>query len=167
MCLIFEPATFNDLDHVAALEAASYHPDEAASREQLKNRIQYAQDTIPDLFLVARSSSDNNSIAGFACSTVSKASLVTEESMKTHDPDGTTVCLHSVCVAPHRRRQGVAKELLRQWIQRLRQTARFQRIALLSRPHLIPLYESVGFKTLGKSSVVHGPDPWYDAVLDL
>ncbi|KAL1926171.1 hypothetical protein VTP01DRAFT_6036 [Rhizomucor pusillus] len=163
--LVYAPATLNDLDVVHQLEESSYHPDEAASREQLANRIKYAETTDPNLFLIARRA-DTGEIAGFVCTTLTTAPLVTDESMKTHEPEGKTVCLHSVCVAPSARRQGVATAMLRYWIQLLQDSNRYSRIALLSRPNLLPLYGSVGFKDLGVSEVVHGPDPWYDAVLD-
>ncbi|KAI7875143.1 acyl-CoA N-acyltransferase [Lichtheimia hyalospora FSU 10163] len=163
--LIYEPAKVDDVDVITALETESYHPDEAASREQLVNRIQYALTTDANLFMVARRSSDRE-LVGFVCTTLSKDSLVTDESMKTHDPQGKTVCLHSVCVSPNARRQKIASRLMKHWIEVIRNENRYQRIALLSRHNLIPLYESVGFKTLGKSLVVHGPDPWYDAVID-
>lgn len=164
--LIYEPAKEDDLDVITAIETASYHPDEAATREQLANRIQYALTSDINLFMVARRSSDRE-LVGYVCNTLSKDPLVTDESMKTHDPEGKTVCLHSVCVSPNARRQKIASRLMKHWIEIIRNEKRYQRIALMSRPNLIPLYESVGFKTLGKSSVVHGPDPWYDAVIDL
>ncbi|ORY98801.1 acyl-CoA N-acyltransferase [Syncephalastrum racemosum] len=162
--LEFVPAQREHLDAVHRLEEVSYHPDEAASREQLASRIEYALRDDGNLFLVGL---DGPEIAAFVCSTVSNAPLVTDESMKTHVPGGTTVCLHSVCVSPTRRRQGLASAILKAWIAAIRQNAQYKRLALISRPNLIPLYESVGFRLLGKSEVVHGPDPWFDCVIDL
>ncbi|KAI9470454.1 acyl-CoA N-acyltransferase [Zychaea mexicana] len=162
--LSYKPATLAHLDVIADLEAKSYHPDEAASREQLANRIKYATESDPNLFLVAW---QGETIAGFVCTTLGAAPLVTDESMKAHDPNGKTVCLHSVCVNPQVRRQKVATRLMAHWIQVLKDSSKYNRIALLSRPNLIGLYESVGFKNSGKSQVVHGPDPWYDCILEL
>ncbi|KAL0081389.1 acyl-CoA N-acyltransferase [Phycomyces blakesleeanus] len=168
--LKFEPACLLDLDVIDHLEQTSYHPDEAATREKLKNRIEYAAHSGPELFLVAK---DKETIVGFVCTTLSRSDLLTEESMDVHDPEGKTVCLHSVCVAPEYRKRGVATHLLNTWIGILRhhnelQTPKkYERVAILSRPNLLSLYGSVGFKNLGKSEVVHGPEPWYDCILEL
>lgn len=162
--LQFVPAQREHLDAVHRLEEVSYHPDEAASREQLANRIEHALQDDGNLFLVGL---DGSEVVTFVCSTLSTAPLVTDESMKLHVSEGTTVCIHSVCVSPSRRRQGLASTTLKAYIAAMRQNARYKRLALISRPNLIPLYEAVGFRLLGKSEVVHGPDPWFDCVIDL
>jgi arylalkylamine N-acetyltransferase len=112
------------------------------------------------------------------CTTLTNADLVTDESMSFHESDGKTICLHSVCVSPDYRKQGIATKLMTKWIEQLKQVnaqeeeqgnnkKKYTRIALLSRPQLTGLYESVGFKNIGTSKVVHGPEPWIDCVLDL
>jgi ribosomal protein S18 acetylase RimI-like enzyme len=156
---------------ITALETASYHPDEAASPEQLRNRLGYASDSGKELFYVARETV-NNEVVGFVCSTLSSSPVLTDESMSQHEPNGKTICLHSVCVSPKTRKQGVATRLLEDWIKTLRDinthgTKKYDRIALISRADLIKLYGSVGFVELGKSPIVHGPDPWFDMTLDL
>jgi hypothetical protein len=47
-------------------------------------------------------------VVGFCCGTLSSAPSLTHESMATHEPDGTTLCIHSVCVGEGERRKGVA-----------------------------------------------------------
>lgn len=172
MELTYTPATLADLDIVNEYEQQSYHPDEAASKEQLERRIGYASSSGPELFTVARNV-ENNKVVAFLCTTLTSADLVTDESMSVHEPNGKTVCLHSVCVSPDYRKQGIATKLLTNWIEQLKQinkeqpNKKYNRIALLSRPRLTGLYESVGFKNVGVSEVVHGPEPWVDCVLDL
>ncbi|KAG2221204.1 hypothetical protein INT45_000244 [Circinella minor] len=171
--LVFKPATLTDLDIISTIETQSYHPDEAASREQIAHRMNYAIDGDPHLFYTAWLEQENNNnnkeektLAGFVCTTLGSTTLVTDESMKVHDPNGKIVYLHSVCVHPQARRQKVATRLMTHWIQLLEKSKKYDRIALIARENLIGLYESVGFKYLGKSQVVHGPDPWFDMVLD-
>lgn len=172
MKLIYTPATLADLDTINEYEQISYHPDEAASKEQLERRIGYASETGPELFTVARNV-DNEQVVAFLCSTLTTADLVTDESMSCHEPKGKTICLHSVCVSPDYRKQGIATKLMTKWIEQLKQVneqdsnKKYSRIAILSRPRLLGLYESVGFKNIGVSKVVHGPEPWIDCVLDL
>ncbi|KAF7728448.1 hypothetical protein EC973_006128 [Apophysomyces ossiformis] len=162
--LEFAPVSLEDLDIIAALEAISFHPDEAASKEQLAKRIGYATQEDDALMAVARY---HGQLVGYIATTLTNASLVTDESMSSHEPGGQTVCLHGVCIAPEYRGRGWAVALMRYWIQQLKRKNKYKRIALLSRPQLTGLYETVGFRTLGKSQVVHGPEPWYDCILDL
>lgn len=172
MKLTYTPATLGDLDIVNAYEQISYHPDEAASREQLERRIGYASESGPELFTVARDI-ENDKVVGFLCSTLTTADLVTDESMSVHELDGKTICLHSVCVSPDYRKQGIATKLMTTWIEQLKQVnakeheKKYKRIAIMSRPNLLGLYESVGFKNIGVSKVVHGPEPWIDCILEL
>ncbi|ORX50515.1 acyl-CoA N-acyltransferase [Hesseltinella vesiculosa] len=166
MTLTFSKATLADLPTLANLEAQSYHPDEAASEENLRKRIMYAS-AIPEpelMFLVARQGS---SIVGFVCTSLSHESLLPESSMASNEPSGSTVCIHSVCVSPAHRRQGIARDLLTHWIALHRQLRRFDRLVMLSRPSLVDFYSSVGFVRVGVSSVTHGPVEWIDCVLDL
>ncbi|KAI8361825.1 acyl-CoA N-acyltransferase, partial [Choanephora cucurbitarum] len=164
----YTSATLEDLDKVTEYETISYHPDEAASREQLARRIGFAA-TRPELFMVAR----DPDVVGFLCSTLTTAPLVTDESMSQHQEDGKTICLHSVCVSPDHRQKGIATKMMTAWIEQLKQINQthdkkvYERIAILSRPHLLGLYERVGFRTLGQSQVVHGPEPWFDCILEL
>lgn len=176
----------DDLDTIANLEAASYDPAEAASRENIAKRIHIAQSR-PALFLVATSHTviENcdmelgictqekvETVIAFVNATLTTTDLVTEESMEKHDDNGTTVAIHSVCVATQYRGQGLAEKLLNNYLDGLRaansgDAKLYKRVALLSRQPLIGLYEKVGFKCIGQSSVMHGPEPWFDCILDL
>ncbi|CEP14980.1 hypothetical protein [Parasitella parasitica] len=173
MNLAYNSATLEDLNIIHEYEQASYHPDEAASREQLERRINYASQSGPELFTVCRNLDDNGKVIAFLCTTLTCADLVTDESMSKHDPEGKTICLHSVCVSPDHRKQGIATRLMLTWIEQLKKInavntpQKYKRIALLSRPKLVGLYESVGFKKIGVSEVVHGPEPWIDCILEL
>ncbi|KAI8973463.1 hypothetical protein BDF20DRAFT_823712 [Mycotypha africana] len=120
----------------------------------------------------------NDEIVGFVCTSLTTSDLVTDESMSVHEPTGKTICLHSVCTSPDHREKGIATQLLRQWIDRIKIVneefrkehdgeKKYNRIAMISRPALLGLYGRVGFKELGISPIIHGPDPWIDAVLDL
>ncbi|KAI8997343.1 acyl-CoA N-acyltransferase [Pilobolus umbonatus] len=170
MRLAYRPATLADLDVVYQYEKESYHPDEAASRQQLERRINYSAESDPFLFTVAIDT-DKNKIVAFLCNTLTNEDLVTEESMKHHDYAGSTICLHSVCVAPDRRHEGIATKLMMHWVDQIKKNKaggkQYKRITLLSRPSLVGFYESVGFKSIGISKVVHGPEPWVDCILDL
>ena len=83
--------------------------------------------------------------------------------MSEHDPDGQTLCLHSVCVAAEQRRRGIASRMLKAYLQYVAQSCpQAQSVHLICKKNLITLYESAGFILIGPSAVVHGQDPWYD-----
>lgn len=84
--------------------------------------------------------------------------------MAQHDPGSSSVCVHSVCVSPEYRKQGVAISLLREYITRLK-NGPYERILLIAHEELIPLYQKAGFELVGLSSVVHGSRPWYEMVI--
>ena len=86
--------------------------------------------------------------------------------MNEHVPQSASVCIHSVCVASEHRRRGVALELLKEYIARLERSkqsgAPYERILLIAHENLRSLYEKAGFEWIGRSEVVHGPDPWFE-----
>ncbi|KAJ1734953.1 hypothetical protein LPJ61_000803 [Coemansia biformis] len=153
------------------LEVAGYSAEEGASLESMLYRFRQA----PHLFLGAFD--QLGAIVGYIMSTQVAAPLVTHASMGTHDPDGSTVCIHSVCVSPRWQGKGVASRLLQAYTSSMREYnsrldsagsgRRLDRLAMLSRENLLPLYERAGYTTLGRSSQPVGTESWYDCVLDL
>jgi cyclin-dependent kinase-like len=97
--------------------------------------------------------------------------------MTRHEPNGRTVCIHSVCVDQAFRRQKIATRLLQEFISRARAANEkevaegkpklYERIALISHDYLIPLYEKTGFKLRGESNIRHGEETWFEMMLEL
>ena len=81
--------------------------------------------------------------------------------MSTHDPDGKTICIHSVCVDRGHQRQKLGSALLEEYIRRWTDGPH-DRISLIAHEELIKFYVSAGFKLIGKSQVVHGSKPWFE-----
>ncbi|KAJ2840367.1 hypothetical protein FBU31_000472 [Coemansia sp. 'formosensis'] len=131
------------------LESLSYSSDEGAS---LKNML-YRYEQAPHLFLGAF---HGQTLVGYIMGTQAGAALVTHESMGRHDPRGSTVCVHSVCVDPRWRRRGVASMLLKKYTEMVRCRGGVKRLAMMSRVGLVPLYERNGYQCVGPSSVIHG-----------
>jgi len=98
---------------------------------------------------------------GFICSTLSNSESLTHESMTTHDPEGKTICIHSVCVDPGHQRQKVGSTLLEEYIRRWTDGP-YDGISLIAHEELINFYVAAGFKLIGKSEVVHGSKPWFE-----
>ena len=144
----------------AELEAAGYPADEAASPERLAYRAEHAG----DFFLVAERS---GSVVGFVCGTLTRADVLTAETMATHDAEGTTLCIHSVCVASEARRSGVALALLRAYVTHVVPgvAPAVRSVRLIAKPYLHELYTRAGFALVGPSPVVHGSEKWNEYAL--
>jgi arylalkylamine N-acetyltransferase len=147
------------LPRCAELEAAGYPADEAASPE----RLEYRQRHAGDFFWVAHDAKADGGVVGFVCGTLCRGDALTAETMGTHDAEGSTLCVHSVCVDHAARRRGVASSLLRAYLRLLPGVAPALRsVRLIAKPHLTPLYTRAGFTLLGPSPVVHGEDAWLE-----
>jgi ribosomal protein S18 acetylase RimI-like enzyme len=160
MCLV--PVTGDGmLAEITALEAASYPADEAASPENIAYRVRNAA---PYFRVAVGSSGDGNDttaeVLGFVNGTLSHEPSLTHESMSVHEADGSSLCVHSVVTHPKHRRKGVASAMLRAYLAGL--PAQVQRVLLLTKEALIPLYRQCGFELVGVSQVVHGQTPWFE-----
>lgn len=86
--------------------------------------------------------------------------------MSVHQHEGTSVCIHAVCVSPEHRRKGIALALLKEYIVRLERArqdgSKYERVLLITHDNMRSLYDRAGFEWLGKSDVVHGALPWYN-----
>ncbi|KAJ2743190.1 hypothetical protein GGI20_003938 [Coemansia sp. BCRC 34301] len=141
------------------LEEAGYSADEGASLERMLYRYTHAR----HLFLGAFDT-HTGSLVGYVMATQAAAPLVTHKSMGEHDPQGTTACVHSVCVSRQWQRKGVATQLLEKYTEMIREYNRHSkvqitRLAMMAREDLVPLYQRTGYKCLGPSLVTHGKMP--------
>lgn len=87
--------------------------------------------------------------------------------MSTHDPSGTSVCIHAVVVRQSYQRQGIALALLKEYIARLKGEGKYDRALLICHDGLQELYEKAGFECVGASDIVHGTKPWIELHVDL
>ena len=87
--------------------------------------------------------------------------------MSRHDPDGASVCIHSVCVSSEHRRKGLALAMLNEHVKRVRGMSGVERILLIAHENLCQLYQKAGFEWIGESAVVHGSEKWYEMKLSL
>ncbi|KLO18228.1 acyl-CoA N-acyltransferase [Schizopora paradoxa] len=164
-----------DVPKAFEIESESYPADEAATLDAFVQRQKQA----PELFLGAyihsdepkSGSSENRKLIGYICATLSSSSTLTHSSMSTHEPNGTSVCIHSVCAAPAHRRRGIATRLLKEYLSRLQQASdesenkkspKYSRVLLIAHDDLRALYENAGFEWVGPSAVVHGARPWFE-----
>ncbi|KAG0140494.1 hypothetical protein CROQUDRAFT_53166 [Cronartium quercuum f. sp. fusiforme G11] len=157
--IVYDPVKPTELNRVVELESEAFPPDEAASLETIEYRHKHA----PELFLGAYNPSGQ--LISYINATRSTSSILTHESLTTHQPEGTYVLIHSVCVDVAYRRKGVAKGLLKHYIETCKGSC--TALVLVCHPELKALYLAVGFEEIGQSSLVHGQRPWWEMRLDL
>ncbi|KAI5885621.1 acyl-CoA N-acyltransferase [Schizophyllum commune H4-8] len=168
--LLFAPVPASDLETAIAIEKASYPEDEAATLEGFRYRQSQAPDLFLGAYLPARpDGTPSRTLIGYICATTSPASTLTHESMSNHVPGASSVCIHSVCVAPEYRRRGIALRLLKEYVARLesQMSTPYTRILLIAHDDLVPLYEKAGFTLVGPSKVQHGARPWFEMKREL
>ncbi|KAJ2850161.1 hypothetical protein IWW36_002118 [Coemansia brasiliensis] len=103
----------NEAEAAWPIEKDGYPEDEAASFDNIRYRFTSA----PHLFYGAFAGDE---LVGYIMSTQAASPLVTHESMSLHDPQGTTVCVHSVCVSAKWQRKGLATQLLKKYTEAMR-----------------------------------------------
>ena len=114
------------LDRALQLEQENYPAEEAATAASFALR----QAQAPLLF---RGAWTDGRLVGYVCATRCAADALSHESMTRHDPDGPTVCIHSVSVASAFQRRGIARQMLREYIAAVRaEQVGAKRICLLA-----------------------------------
>jgi ribosomal protein S18 acetylase RimI-like enzyme len=160
--VVIRRVTRLDLDACFEIEARSFLPSEAASRENIARRIEM----FPEGFLVAES---DGRVVGHINSGSTSKDDITDEAFKAmvgHDSAGENVVVFSLAVLPEFRKQGIATRLMLRFVEDARQLGK-RRILLICKADLIPYYRGYGFAHLGKSASTHGGFQWHEMCLPL
>ncbi|KDQ09289.1 hypothetical protein BOTBODRAFT_37197 [Botryobasidium botryosum FD-172 SS1] len=162
--LFYDLVRPEEVQRAFEIESLGYPIDEAATLDALRYRQEHAPRLFLGAYIPIDATSDRKLVA-FVVSTLSEHPTLTHASMSTHVPQGSSVCMHSVCVDPEFKRRGIALALLREYLRRLEATQASEgidRVLLLCHEELIELYAKVGFQLVGKSEVAHGPREWFE-----
>ncbi|KAL5532330.1 hypothetical protein ACEPAF_5900 [Sanghuangporus sanghuang] len=158
--LIFDLVQAEEVPAVFDLETKGFPADEVTPIEHFIMR----QELVPSLFLGAFMPSSTTKFRripiGFACATRSLSPTFMTESMKTHDPEGSSVCIQNVVVSTAYQRRGIALALVEQIIAEVRNDGLTKRLLLICRDNARAVYEKAGFEYVGVSPVVLGARPW-------
>ena len=105
--------------------------------------------TCPELTLGLFAANDDNdgSLLAMIHATRTAAGYASDASMALggHDPAGTTVALHSLCVHPGWRAKGFGTRILREYVQRMEDVKGVENVALIAHDELVPFYERYSF----------------------
>ena len=153
---LIRTASETDAEALARVEAECFPPKEAATREQIAQRLnRYA-----DHFWVME---EDGRIISFVDGPVTAEPDLTDDMFadaSVHREDGAWQMIFGVNTVPACRRQGCAGALIRRAIADARAQGR-RGLVLTCKERLIPWYAGFGFVNEGLSASVHGGEVWY------
>ncbi|TDZ16451.1 Polyamine N-acetyltransferase 1 [Colletotrichum sidae] len=79
-----------------------------------------------------------------------------------HQPQGSTIALHSLAVTPSVQRRGLGKKLMASYTKHMKDAGIADRIAILTYDRLLSYYQSLGFTHYGKSASEYAGVAWHD-----
>lgn len=151
-------------EQAALIEQICFPPHEACSEEMMKERAEKVTET----FLVSIDK-ETGKIAGFLNGLATEEEGFRDEFFKDaslHNPMGSNVMLCGLDVLPEYRGQGLATEIMKQYIQRESLRGR-KRLVLTCLEEKISMYEKMGYKNNGIANSTWGNEEWYEMVYEL
>ena len=150
-------ATFEDLDAIAAVEAACFPAAEAATKEEFAGRLTHYADHFWLLF-------EDEKLVSFVDGFVTDTPDLTDEmyaDASLHDAHGAWQMIFGVNTLPEYRKQGLAGQLLRRAVADARQQGR-KGLVLTCKERLLPYYAKFGFQDEGVTDKsTHGNVAWH------
>ena len=143
-----------EADRLAEIEAICFPPAEAASHEDVVNRM----GAFPENFVVAVK---DDQIVGFINGGTTDKPVLPDEfyhDITLHKKDGEIQTVFGLNVIPEYRHQGIAGELV-EYFKDLAKERGKKALILTCKEHMIPFYESHGMKKLLRRSLF--PFPFY------
>ena len=150
-----------DLEALAAIEAACFPAAEAAGKASIAARLA----VFPNHFWVME---EDGKIVAFLNGMVTDEDTICDEMYDDaglHREDGAWQSVFGLDTLPEYRRQGRAAALMKTAVEDARAAGR-RGCILTCKEHLIHYYESLGYRNCGVSRSVHGGVVWYDMRLE-
>lgn len=150
-----------EAEQAAEIEKICFPPNEACTREKIVERVAAA----PELFLVAVDQ-ETGKLAGFLNGIATDEYAFRDEfftDIRLHKPDGKNVMLLGLDVLPAYRGQGLAREIMFQYLRREWEKGR-RKVALTCLQSKVKMYTKMGYQNAGISQSTWGGEQWYDMV---
>lgn len=157
----FRTVHSDEAEIAVALEAACFPPNEACVLPIMRQRVKLA----PELFIVAEDK-NNGKMAGFVNAIATDESSLRDEfftDTNLHNPQGKYIMILSVAVLPEHRGQGLAKEMMRQLLDRQKEAGR-QAAVLTCLDSKVEMYNKMGYVDLGISQSSWGGEEWHEMI---
>lgn len=149
-------ATKDDLEFVAGAEAIGFPPEEADTKESIKERIA----TCPNCFWLCEVSGENVAYVNGLLSSEEDLCDPMYEDSSYHDPEGEWLMILGVSTLPEQRGHGYARKCVNASLDAVHRRG-LKGAVLSCKKRLISFYETMGFELEGKSSSTLGGAVWY------
>lgn len=151
-----------EADQAVHIEQICFPPNEACSEKSMKERIAKA----PELFLVAVGK-ETGKLAGFLNGLATDEYAFRDEfftDVNLYKPDGKNIMLLGLDVLPEYRKQGLAREIVLQYIRREQENGR-EKLILTCLQNKVKMYEKMGFVDRGIANSTWGGEEWHEMTL--
>jgi ribosomal protein S18 acetylase RimI-like enzyme len=148
-----------EADQAVIIEQICFPPHEACSEKSMKERIARA----PELFLVAVDRKTGK-LAGFLNGLSTDENLFRDEfftDIDLYNPAGKNIMLLGLDVLPEHRNQGLARELVFQYVRRERGNSR-SILLLTCLDAKVEMYKKLGFVDRGIANSAWGGEEWHE-----
>ena len=149
----------DEIAQAVQLEQICFPPHEACKEEHMTERIQ----KVPELFFVAVDKASGK-IAGFLNGIATNDEKFRDEFFTDaglNEPAGKHVMLLGLDVLPEYRGQGLAREIVSQYVERERQRGR-EKLILTCLAEKVEMYIKMGFQDDGISESTWGNEEWHE-----
>lgn len=148
-----------EAEQAAEIEQICFPPNEACSEKHMRERVEKA----PELFLVAIDKA-NGRIAGFLNGLSTNEEAFRDEfftDIALYEPAGKNIMILGLDVLPEYRGQGLAREIVHQYIERERKNGRHA-LTLTCLQEKVKMYEKMGFCDAGIANSSWGGEEWHE-----
>ncbi len=159
--MLIRTADLSDIPALAAVEAECFPAAEAASPEEIRERVEAYPNHFWLLF-------DDDKLVSFVdgfCTDLRDLNDEMYADASMHDENGDWQMIFGVNTIPSARKKGFAGKLLRTAIENARVSGR-KGLVLTCKDKLVDYYASFGFKKEGISDSTHGGAVWYQMRLE-
>jgi ribosomal protein S18 acetylase RimI-like enzyme len=148
----------DEAEQAAEIERICFPPNEACSRPMMLARVAKA----PELFLVAVDRQTGRLAALLNGLSTNEQTFRDEffTDADLYDPDGDTIMILGLDVLPQYRMQGLARELVRRYMERERENGRKQ-LLLTCLDAKVEMYQKMGFCDDGIADSSWGGEEWH------
>ena len=155
----FRSIKSDEADQAVRIEQICFPPNEACSEKCMKERIAAA----PELFLVAVDRATGK-LAGFLNGLATDEYSFRDEfftDVNLYRQDGKNVMLLGLDVLPEYRKQGLARELVFQYLKREQEKGR-EMLVLTCLEDRVEMYKKMGFTDRGIADSTWGGEEWHE-----
>lgn len=149
----------DEIEQAVRIEQICFPPHEACKEEHMTERIQ----KVPELFFVAVDK-ETGTIAGFLNGIATNDEKFRDDffvNADLYEVDGKNIMLLGLDVLPEYRMQGLAREIVAQYVERERVRGR-EKLILTCLPNLVEMYVKLGFHDDGISASTWGNEAWHE-----